>query len=104
MMKPLTAKFSLGQSVRQRDDAFHGVIVDVDVRYNGPEDETGAVPTDQPFYKVLVLEESSGVLVYAAEQSLAEGPEPEDAALSHLKRWFLHDDQGRLQPRFLHLH
>lgn len=104
MMKPLTARFSLGQSVRQRDDAFHGVIVDVDARYDGPEDETGAVPTDQPFYKVLVLEESSGVLVYAAEQSLAEGPEPEDAALSHLKRWFRHDDQGRLQPRFLHLH
>ena len=104
MTKTRAAKFGLGQSVRQLDDAFSGVIMDVDASYDGPVDETGAMSVDQPFYKVLVLEESSGVLVYAAEQSLAAGPEPEGAALPQLKRWFTHDDQGRLQPRFVHLH
>lgn len=104
MMKTKAAKFGLGQSVRQLDDAFNGVIIDVDASYDGPVGETGAVSTDQPFYKVLVLEESSGVLVYAAEQSLMAGPQPEGAALPQLKRWFVHDDQGRLQPRFVHLH
>ncbi len=104
MMKTKAAKFGLGQSVRQLDDAFSGVIIDVDAIYDGPAGETGAVSTDQPFYKVLVLEESSGILVYAAEQTLREGPAPEDAALPQLKRWFRHDDQGRLQPRFVDLH
>jgi heat shock protein HspQ len=104
MMKTRAAKFGLGQSVRQLDDAFNGVIIDVDAHYDGPAGETGAVSVDQPFYKVLVLEEESGVLVYAAEQSLMAGPEPQDAALPHLKRWFRHDDQGRRQPRFVHLH
>lgn len=104
MMKTKAAKFGLGQSVRQREDAFNGIVMDVDASYDGPVDETGAVSTDQPFYKVLVLEESSGILVYAAEQSLTVGPEPGDAALPHLERWFTHDDQGRLQPRFVQLH
>lgn len=104
MMKTRAAKFGLGQSVRQLDDAFSGVIIDVDASYDGPADETGAVSTDQPFYKVLVLDETTGVLVYAAEQSLVVGPAPEHAALPHLKRWFRHDDQWRLQPRFVDLH
>jgi heat shock protein HspQ len=104
MMKTKAAKFGLGQSVRQLDDAFSGVILDVDASYDGPVGETGALSTDQPFYKVLVIEESSGILVYAAEQSLMAGPDPEHAALPHLKRWFRHDDQGRLQPRFVDLH
>jgi len=104
MMKSRAAKFGLGQSVRQLDDAFCGVIIDVDASYDGPAGETGAVSTDQPFYKVLVLDETTGVLVYAAEQSLMAGPEPEHAAFPHLKRWFRHDDQGRRKLRFVHLH
>lgn len=104
MTKTKAAKFGLGQSVRQLDDAFSGIILDVDVRYDGPDGDMGAIPTDQPFYKVLVLEEESGVLVYAAEQSLEADRMPGSAALPHLKRWFRHDDQGRLQPRFVHLH
>ena len=49
MMKTRAAKFGLGQSVRQLDDAFSGVILDVDASYDGPVGETGAVTTDQPF-------------------------------------------------------
>ena len=42
MTKTKAAKFGLGQSVRQLDDAFSGIILDVDARYDGPDGDMGA--------------------------------------------------------------
>ena len=49
------ARFAIGQIVRHRDDAFSGVVLDVDAAFAGPDGMTGTVPVDQPYYRVLAL-------------------------------------------------
>ena len=104
MTQAQTAKFGLGQIVRHREQAFRGVVVDVDAAYNGPMDEPGPDQRDQPFYQVLAMGEDTGFMVYAAEGVLETDPDipalsPDDAA-----KWFTIDDQGRHAPRSQPLH
>ena len=104
MSQVLTAKFGLGQIVRHRDQAFRGLIVDVDGVYAGPAGQPGPDQRDQPFYRVLAMGEDSGFLVYAAEDVLELDPNmqalsPEDAA-----RWFTVDDAGHHAPRTRPIH
>lgn len=91
-----TARFSIGQTVRHRDDAFRGVVMDVDPAYAGPAAETGAVTADQPFYRIFALGEDGGFVAYAAEGVLEDSPSvlrPDDA-----QRWFTIDAQGHHAP------
>ena len=55
MTKVHTTRFSIGQMVRHRDDAFRGVVIDIDASYAGLPGETGEVAPDQPFYQVLAI-------------------------------------------------
>lgn len=97
-----TARFSIGQIVRHRDDAFRGVVMDVDWAYAGPAAETGSLDPDQPFYKVFALGEDGGFVAYAAEGVL----ESENVALSSddANRWFTCDARGRHAPLDMQLH
>ena len=61
------ARFNIGQVVRHRDDAFRGVIMDVDAGYDGPASDTGDLSADQPFYRVYAMGEDGGFVAYAAE-------------------------------------
>ncbi|MFN7128036.1 MAG: heat shock protein HspQ [Brevundimonas sp.] len=91
-----TARFAIGQIVRHRDNAFRGVIMDVDHGYDGPAVDTGAVSPDQPFYRVFALGEEGGFVAYAAEGVLEDGQSvllPDDA-----QRWFTVDAQGHHAP------
>lgn len=97
-----TARFAIGQIVRHRDDAFRGVVMDVDHAYDGPAGETGLVAADQPFYRVYALGEDGGFVAYAAEGVLEDGQSvllPDDA-----DRWFTTDGLGHHAPLDEQLH
>lgn len=93
-----TALFSLGQIVRQRDDAFRGVVMDVDARFAGPAGMTATCSPDQPFYKVYAIGEDGGFVAYAAEESLLADSEFEPLSPADQRRWFTVDTQGRHAP------
>ena len=97
-----TARFSIGQIVRHRDDAFRGVVMDVDPAYDGPASETGGISPDQPFYRVFATGEDGGFVAYAAEGALEDGDSvllPDDA-----ERWFTTDGMGHHAPLDERLH
>jgi len=98
-----TARFRLGQVVRHRDDAFEGLVMDVDARYAGPREETGHVCADQPFYHVLVVAEEGGVMAYAAEDALVAKPEAEPLSRQDTQILFTVDEEGHHAPRTLAL-
>lgn len=97
MPSPRTARFGLGQIVRHRDDAFSGVVLDVDAAFCGPTGMTGTTAPDQPYYRVFVVGPEGGFIAYAAEDSLVHDPQavlaPEEA-----ERWFNMDASGHHAP------
>jgi len=102
MTRIQTARFAIGQIVRHRDDAFRGVVMDVDHAYDGPAGETGLVAADQPFYRVFALGDDGGFVAYAAEGVLEDGDSvllPDD-----VRRWFTTDGQGHRAPLDEQLH
>lgn len=96
------AKFAIGQVVRHRDDAFQGVVLDVDPAYAGPEGQTGEVSPRQPFYSVLVTEEGRGFVAYAAEDALER--DARSLTRAEAQRWFTVDADGHHAPRDAPLH
>lgn len=104
MTRHTIAKFGLGQIVRHRDDAFRGVVLDIDASYAGSPGETGEVAADQPYYQVLAIGPDGGFIAYAAEVALE--PDPELSALTEEaeNRWFTVDAQGRHAPRAHAIH
>jgi heat shock protein HspQ len=98
MTQAHTAKFGLGQIVRHREQAFRGLIVDVDASYAGPTDQPGPDHRDQPFYRVLAMGEDSGFLVYAAEGVLEVDPDIEPLTRDDEARWFTIDSAGHHAP------
>lgn len=97
-----TARFRIGQVVRHRDDAFQGVVMDVDAGYDGPAGDAGQVSTEQPFYRVFAMGAQGGFLAYAAEAVLEE-VQDQMTALDQ-RRWFTVDRQGHHAPRDMELH
>ncbi len=73
--------------------------MDVDAQYAGPAAETGAVASDQPFYRILVADTDGGVIAYAAEEALEATPEIEPLSPEAEREWFTVDAQGRHAPR-----
>src|SRR5690606_38401387 len=55
VMHAQIAKFALGQIVRHREQAFRGVVVDVDAVYAGAPGEADPATESQPFYQVLAM-------------------------------------------------
>ncbi|QQQ19420.1 heat shock protein HspQ [Brevundimonas vitis] len=99
MTQVRTARFGLGQIVRHREQAFSGVIVDVDPTYSGPLALTGPVQADQPFYRVFAVGPEGGFIVYAAENVLEHDPEVEPLSRADEAQWFSVDAMGRHAPR-----
>ena len=75
-MKPLIAKFTVGQVVKHRFFAFRGVIYDVDPEFNNTEEWWLSIPAevrprkDQPFYHLLAENEETEYIAYVSEQNL----------------------------------
>jgi len=104
MSQVLTAKFGLGQIVRHREQAFRGLIVDVDGVYAGPAGQPGPDQRDQPFYRVLAMGEDTGFLVYAAEGVLERDTGIEPLSTAEQARWFTIDAAGHRAPRLQPIH
>jgi heat shock protein HspQ len=98
MTQEHTAKFGLGQIVRHRDQAFRGLVVDVDATYVGPANQPGPDHRDQPFYRVLAMGDDSGFLVYAAEGVLEVDPDIEPLSRDDEAKWFTIDGAGHHAP------
>lgn len=98
MTQVRTARFGLGQIVRQRDGAFSGVVVDVDAAYAGPEGMTATVPVDQPFYRIYAVGADGGFVAYAAEEALDPDPAFRPLSPADERRWFTVDARGRHAP------
>lgn len=99
MIQMRTARFGLGAIVRHTDDAFQGVVIDVDGRYRDADTDLGAVSPDQPFYSVLISEAGEGLVAYVAETMLAPGPSKAGLSRHDERRWFTVDANGRHAPR-----
>ena len=94
----ITTRFRLGQVVRHRDDAFEGLIMDVDASYAGPHEETGNVSAQQPFYHVLVVAGEGGVMAYAAEEALVATSDIAPLSGEDVRALFTVDDEGHHAP------
>lgn len=93
-----SARFGLGQIVRHRDDAFRGVVMDVDARYAGDPAAPGPDRPAQPFYRIYVIGEGDGLIAYAAEDVLERDPEIGALSPADEARWFTVDGRGRHAP------
>ena len=75
-MLSASAKFSLGQVVRNRVHSFRGVIFDVDPQFNNTEEWWESIPEDirpakdQPFYHLYAETEATYYVAYVSEQNL----------------------------------
>ena len=104
MKQTLTARFGLGQIVRHRDNAFRGVVVDVDPRYAGLPGDTDPGQEAQPFYQVFAIGPDGGFIAYAAEAVLEHDPEVMALSQFEQARWFTTDAHGRHAPKSQQLH
>jgi heat shock protein HspQ len=75
-MKPLTAKFGIGQIVRHRKYPFRGIIYDVDPVFSNTDEWWLAIPEevrphkDQPFYHLFAENADTEYVAYVSEQNL----------------------------------
>ena len=71
-----TAKFMIGQVVRQRVYPCRGIIFDVDPTFSNTEEWWEAIPDDvrpdrdQPFYHLLAENSETEYVAYVSEQNL----------------------------------
>lgn len=75
-MKPLNAKFGIGQVVRHRKYPFRGIIYDVDPVFSNTDEWWLAIPEevrphkDQPFYHLFAENADTEYVAYVSEQNL----------------------------------
>ncbi len=104
MTHALIAKFGLGQVVRHREQAFRGLVVDVDAVYGGPRSEPGPSRPDQPFYQVFAIGPDGGFIAYAAEEVLEIELGVAPLSKDEEAQWFNTDARGRHAPRAHPIH
>lgn len=75
-MKPVFAKFGIGQVVKHRKYPFRGIIYDVDPVFANTEEWWQAIPEDvrprkdQPFYHLFAENAETEYVAYVSEQNL----------------------------------
>lgn len=75
-MKPLIAKFAIGQIVKHRRYPFRGIIFDVDPEFANTEEWWQSIPIevrprkDQPFYHLFAENADTEYVAYVSEQNL----------------------------------
>lgn len=104
MTRISTARFAIGQIVRHREQAFRGLVIDVDAQYAGAPDAPQPADRLQPFYRVLAMGEEAGFLVYAAERILEADPDEDRLSQEDAARWLSVDAQGHHAPPHMPIH
>jgi heat shock protein HspQ len=101
-MRRSEAKFHVGQLVRHQLFDYRGVIVDVDMTFQGTDEWYERMaqtrpPKDEPWYHVLV--HNAGHRTYVAERNL--GPDETGGPINHpeVGEHFSHLEEDRYVPR-----
>lgn len=99
-MKPLVAKFGIGQVVRHRKYPFRGLIYDVDPIFANTEEWWLAIPEDvrprkdQPFYHLFAENTETEYIAYVSEQNLVPDTSGEPVRHAQISDMFVRDDTG----------
>ena len=105
MVKPLAAKFKIGQVVRHRLYPFRGVIFDVDPIFNNTEEWWLSIPAearprkDQPFYHLFAENAETEYIAYVSEQNLLADTSGEPIRHPQVAEVFERDGSGAFRPR-----
>jgi heat shock protein HspQ len=102
-MRPIEAKFRIGDTVRHRLFPFRGVIFDVDPEFANTEEWYEAIPEDirprkdQPYYHLFAENDESHYVAYVSEGNLL--PDDSSRPVNHpeIEEWFDVDDNGTLK-------
>jgi heat shock protein HspQ len=102
-MRPIEAKFRIGDTVRHRLFPFRGVIFDVDPEFANTEEWYQAIPEDirprkdQPYYHLFAENDESHYVAYVSEGNLL--PDDSSRPVNHpeIEEWFDVDDNGTLK-------
>ena len=104
-MKPLVAKFGIGQVVRHRKYPFRGLIYDVDPIFANTEEWWLAIPEDvrprkdQPFYHLFAENTETEYIAYVSEQNLVPDTSGEPIRHAQVNDMFVRDDTGAYRVR-----
>ena len=105
-----TAKFAIGQVVRNRLFPFRGVVFDVDPQFSNTEEWYESIPKevrprkDQPFYHLLAENSDTEYIAYVSEQNLLEDDTGEPVRHPQLRELFDRTADGHYSPKVLAKH
>jgi len=104
-MRPLQAKFHLGQVICHRLFDYRGIVVDVDAMFQGNDDWYDQVakprpPKDKPWYRVLVHEVDHET--YVAECNLEPDLSGDPIRTPMINAFFTDLDDTGYQLRYRH--
>ncbi len=109
-MKPLIAKFAIGQVVKHRKYPFRGVIYDVDPVFANTEEWWQSIPEevrphkDQPFYHLFAENADTEYVAYVSEQNLMVDTSGDPVRHPQVDEMFLRAQDGVYKIRTARLH
>ncbi|WP_374307487.1 heat shock protein HspQ [Methylocella sp.] len=104
-MKPLIAKFGIGQVVKHRKYPFRGVIYDVDPVFSNTEEWWQSIPEevrprkDQPFYHLFAENADTEYIAYVSEQNLLPDTSGDPVRHPQVDEIFVRAEDGAYQMR-----
>ncbi len=99
-MKPLFAKFAIGEIVKHRKYPFRGIIYDVDPEFANTEEWWQAIPEevrprkDQPFYHLFAENAETEYVAYVSEQNLLPDTSGDPVRHPQVDEMFERDPDG----------
>jgi len=99
-MKPLFAKYAIGEVVKHRKYPFRGVIYDVDPQFANTEEWWQSIPEevrprkDQPFYHLFAENAETEYVAYVSEQNLLPDTSGDPVRHPQVDEMFSRDDDG----------
>jgi heat shock protein HspQ len=99
-MKPLFAKFAIGEIVKHRKYPFRGIIYDVDPEFANTEEWWQAIPEevrprkDQPFYHLYAENAETEYVAYVSEQNLLPDTSGDPVRHPQVEEMFERDPDG----------
>ncbi|VFU10724.1 DNA-binding protein [Methylocella tundrae] len=104
-MKPLIAKFGIGQVVRHRKYPFRGIIYDVDPVFSNTDEWWQSIPEevrprkDQPFYHLFAENAETEYIAYVSEQNLLPDTSGDPIRHPQVDEIFVRAQDGAYQIR-----
>jgi len=100
VMRPLFAKYAIGEVVKHRKYPFRGVIYDVDPQFANTEEWWQSIPEevrprkDQPFYHLFAENAETEYVAYVSEQNLLPDTSGDPVRHPQVDEMFSRDDDG----------